>query len=149
MDPNLALRFLPNSPFGETGPINVRHAAADRTTDLTGNVDTEIALGQHVFYRFLTGSITLTDPTWAAAVPTSATPYEGYTILLIFEQDGTGGHTVTPPSNFAFPDGFPASVAAGSKAFTVWTGVYYGAIGGGTTALNGWLMAVPTEFAAR
>lgn len=119
------------------------------TVDLTGNVDTEIALGFHVFYRFLTGDMTLTDPTWAAAAPTNATPFEGYTILFIFEQDVTGAHNVTAPSNFMFPDGFPSAIAQGSKAFTVWTGVYYGSIGAGTDPLNGWLVAVPTQFAAR
>jgi len=131
------------------GTADVAIITDQPTVDLTGNVATEISLGQHVFYRFLSGDMVLTAPTWAAAAPTNATPFEGYTILFIFEQDVTGAHNVTPPSNFAFPDGFPAAIAPGSKAFTVWTGVYYGSIGAGTTPLNGWLCAVATQFAAR
>jgi nucleotide-binding universal stress UspA family protein len=71
---------------------------------LTLNLDAGIN-----FFHQLTGNVTVATP---------SNLYPGQSGVLVFQQDGTGGRTVSWSSTWRFPTGTSSNVASGANAYT-------------------------------
>jgi hypothetical protein len=60
------------------------------------------------------------------SVITESNANAGSTYILIVEQDGTGGHTITWPVDFTWPGGAPPDVSTGASEVNVVATVYSG-----------------------